>query len=146
MSEPILYEVWTGPVWVSKFDRCQADTLCARPNLHDGSHADISLSGIVLRTWEDPNLTEDEIDVIGQVHMIRDELLSAIETAEMQLRNLAREKTVRNNLGLRELVERAQRDSTFSPEDMGLSDDESNWDADIEELKAAATKRTRRAA
>lgn len=145
MIEPRLYEKWDGPTWLNKNDRCQSDMLCARPAEHEGLHADISLSGMVLRTWSEPGLSDAEREVIETVNSIRDDLINAAESAEMQLRHIQSDPAVKSNPGLARLVRDAISDAESDPYNMGLSDDESAWGSRIDELKKAVA-RGRRAA
>lgn len=145
MTEPVLYEKWLGPVWLNKFDRCQSDGQCARIAEHDGLHADVSLSGIVLRVWDEPELSDAEREIIERVNNVRDELLSAIYRAERELDHIAIEAVVKSNPGLAQLVRESVGCSGTDPESMGLGGDETSWGSRIDELKQIASKRRRAA-
>ena len=118
LGEPVRHEVYTGELPANRADVCGATLtfahsvhVCARWSAHDGDHADISVSGLVLETW--PNGQPGQLPLSPQkkaLYIKLNDIVEALEadisSAQFGLRRLQEEaRGVADNVDLLEQIE-----------------------------------------
>lgn|GEM_PF-6751159 len=134
MSDPVRFEQYVGSL-PYRDHACSVDRCSLMPE-HDCRHAEVSLSGMVLDVWDEPELGDAAIEVVERLNRIRDDLIDAMRSASDDVRDLQSEAVVLAHPGLAELLELAECDIDGDVDNVGLSDDPSTWGTELQDLGA----------
>ncbi|MDJ0489110.1 hypothetical protein QNA24_22290 [Rhodococcus qingshengii] len=128
-------------------DRACSVKRCSLLPGHDGPHAEISFSRLVIEVWDEPEVDASVIEVVQKLNAVRDDLVFTIGSARQDIRDMQRSDAALANPGLAELLEQASYDIEHDIDNVGLVEDESTWGTELQHLGAKReTKRRRRAA
>lgn len=145
------YEPYPGDDLATRLpSRCNAaewnGASCDRIEGHPGEHVEVSGLGLVLAVWgsedADGGIDAKTREVIETLADIREQLASAISDAEWRLRELRQKH--KDDEVLVELIDKSDVPSEYV--EIGLTDDEAEWPAEIEAIRNRLSKRKVRAA
>ncbi len=145
------YEPYPGDDLATRLpSRCNAaewnGASCDRIEGHPGEHVEVSGIGLVLAVWgsedADGGIDAKTREVIETLADIRDGLASAIDDAEWRLSKLRQEN--KDNEVLVAMIDDSRVPSEFV--EIGLTDDEAEWPAEIEAIRNRLANRKARAA
>ncbi|MCK8674134.1 hypothetical protein M1M07_23860 [Rhodococcus sp. HM1] len=151
MSAFIRFDPYPGDDLASRLaSRCSAANeighVCDRIEGHDGEHVEVSGTNLVLDAWGGPN-SAGGIDartrkVIEKLARIREVLEEAIREADWEIYSLRKE--YKDDEVLLELINDADVPDVYV--EIGLTDEESEWPAQIDAIRRRIAKRKERAA
>lgn len=122
--------------------RPQQPDPCGLPAGHEGGHADISYSGLVLTVWGDPQRQADSagldtsvLDVLRRIGQVAEDLQQAIRSAESEIYSIGHEH--KDDLLIQEIVSQCRLPDEYEVEPPFDWGDEDSWEQAVETIRGS---------